>query len=292
MNQYIEVFIKKKCNEIPLTYKDEINDFLPFYTTVSSDDLAYLFAYLHYKYNILFDFLNYKLHNHHYNADESRELIFLIELYRKLDQSLVGTEFQFKLIDSYLDIINSCEMFLSSSGGSSIPEDFKKIHIVETRPIFELVNTETPLAKTISFDETYIHVQWEKAIERKQTDPEGAITMARTLIESLLKHILDEQNIDHGESMELSELYKEVAKLLNLAPEQHQEKIFKQILGGANGVVSGLGAMRNKLGDAHGGVKTKVRPKERHSELAVNLAGSIAIFIYKTYQENLMEGNK
>ncbi len=87
--------------------------------------------------------------------------------------------------------------------------------------------------------------------------------------------------------MELSELYKEVAKLLNLAPEQHQEGIFKQILGGASGIISGLGAMRNKLGDAHGATKTKIKPKERHGELAVNLAGSMALFIYKTYKERV-----
>ncbi len=104
-------------------------------------------------------------------------------------------------------------------------------------------------------------MQWQKANERKNSDPEGAITIARTLIESLLKHILDERGISYGDNIELSELYKEVAKFLNLAPEQHQEQIFKQILGGANGIISGLGAMRNKLGDAHGTTKTKIKPQ-------------------------------
>lgn len=143
----------------------------------------------------------------------------------------------------------------------------------------------SPLDESIVFDEAHIHEQWTKAIERKNSDPEGAITMARTIIESLLKHILDEMKIEHSDNMDLSELYKEVAKQLNLAPEQHQEQIFKQILGGASGVISGLGAMRNKLGDAHGSVKSKIKPSERHSELAVNLAGTMAIFILKTYQE-------
>lgn len=146
--------------------------------------------------------------------------------------------------------------------------------------------TISPIEEVITFDETHIHSQWKKAIDRKQTDPDGAITMARTLIESVLKHILDEQHIVHNDNIELSELYKEVAKLLNLAPEQHQEQIFKQILGGANGIISGLGAMRNKLGDAHGSSKQKIKAQERHSELAVNLAGSMAIFLYKTYIES------
>lgn len=161
----------------------------------------------------------------------------------------------------------------------------------EFAPLLNQIEFKTlsPLDETIAFDEVHISQQWHKAIERKDTDPEGAITIARTLIESLLKHILDEQKISHNDNMELSELYKEVAKLLNLAPEQHQEGIFKQILGGASGIISGLGAMRNKLGDAHGATKAKIKPKERHGELAVNLAGSMALFIYKTYKERVVK---
>lgn len=143
----------------------------------------------------------------------------------------------------------------------------------------------SPLEETIIFDEVHIHKQWQKANERKNSDPEGAITMARTLIESVLKHMLDEQRIAHNDNMDLSELYKEIAKLLNLAPEQHQEQVFKQILGGANGIISGLGAMRNKLGDAHGTIKKSIKPQERHGELAINLAGTMAVFLFKTYKE-------
>lgn len=144
----------------------------------------------------------------------------------------------------------------------------------------------SPMDKVIRFDETYIHNEWEKAVSRKSSDPEGAITIARTLIESVLKFILKEKNIEFNPNADLSEIYKEVAKLLNLAPEQHQEQIFKQILGGSSAIVNGLGQMRNKLGDAHGTDGLNIKPKERHSELAVNLAGAMAIFLYKTYKEN------
>lgn len=147
------------------------------------------------------------------------------------------------------------------------------------------LKVESPLNVAISFDEAYIHALWKKAIEKKENDPEGAITAARTLIESVLKHILDEQSIKYVDTIDLPELYKEVSKSLSLAPEQHQEQIFKQILGGSSSIVSGLGALRNKLGDAHGKSKTNIRPKERHSELAVNLAGSISIFLFKTFKE-------
>lgn len=136
----------------------------------------------------------------------------------------------------------------------------------------------SPLEKSIVFNESYINDQWRKALERKQIEPEGAITSARTLIESILKYILDEQGINYDDDADLPDLYKKVSKSLNLAPEQHQEQIFKQILGGASGIVSGLGTLRNKLGDAHGKSKKSIKPSERHSELAVNLAGAMAIF--------------
>lgn len=152
--------------------------------------------------------------------------------------------------------------------------------------IYRLNQTNSILQKNINFSESYIHEQWEKAIERKNNDPEGAITIARTLVESVLKYILSQQNISFGSSTDLSELYKSVAISLNLAPEQHQEGIFKQILGGASAIVNGLGQMRNKLSDSHGTDGLNLKPKERHSELAVNLAGSMAMFLFKTFKEN------
>jgi len=140
------------------------------------------------------------------------------------------------------------------------------------------------------FDSNEIHSSWEKALERKTHDPEGAITMARTLIESTCKHILDEIKVKYdSRKIELPALYKKTAKELNLTPEQHDEIIFKQILGSCSGVVNGLGVLRNKLGDAHGTGKNKVKPKERHAELAVNLAGAMALFLIKTYRENAEE---
>lgn len=143
----------------------------------------------------------------------------------------------------------------------------------------------SPLNQIIVFDEVHLHFLWEKALERKEIDPEGAITAARTLIESVLKHILDDQAIPYNESADLPVLYKKVAKSLNLAPELHNEGIFKQILGGVSSVVTGLGALRNKLGDAHGKSKTNVKPSVRHSELAVNLAGSMSVFLFRSYSE-------
>jgi hypothetical protein len=150
--------------------------------------------------------------------------------------------------------------------------------------------TSAPADASISnalrnFDEDSVHSAWSRALDRRKSDPEGAITAARTLLETVCKHILENRGIEYdGSRIELHELYKLTAAELTLAPSQHTQDIFKQILGGCSAVVNGLGTLRNKLGDAHGQGKRPVRPAPRHAELAVNLAGSLALFLVATYE--------
>ena len=119
---------------------------------------------------------------------------------------------------------------------------------------------------------------------RRASDPEGAITAAKTLLETVCKHILDhEPGITYGENDDLPKLYNAAAEILNLAPSQHSEKPFKSILGNCQSVVGNLASLRNKLGDSHGQGKKHVRPAPRHAELAVNLAGSMAMFLVATW---------
>ncbi|MCY9848227.1 abortive infection family protein [Pectobacterium jejuense] len=135
-----------------------------------------------------------------------------------------------------------------------------------------------------SFSEDGVHAVWAKALERRNTDPDGAITSARTLLETVCKYILDELKEPYNnKNIEMSELYKQVSTKLNLSSDQHSELVFKQILGGCSAVVNGLGTLRNRLGDAHGKNRMAVKPSSRHAELAVNLAGSMALFLISTW---------
>ena len=123
------------------------------------------------------------------------------------------------------------------------------------------------------FDASNIQAAWSKALDRRVSDPEGAITMARTLLESVCKHILEEAEVDFDDSPDMNKLYRQTAEQLNIAPSQHTEQVFKQILGGCTSVVEGLGALRNRLSDSHGKGKAGVKPAPRHAELAVNQIG-------------------
>ena len=135
------------------------------------------------------------------------------------------------------------------------------------------------------FDADNVHAAWQKALDRRAADPEGAITAARTLLESVCKHILDDVGAEYAEDGDLPKLWASCAENLKLAPRQHQEKLFKTILGNCQSVVNSLGALRNKIGDAHGAGRRAVRPKPRHAELAVNLAGAMASFLVSTWKE-------
>ena len=130
---------------------------------------------------------------------------------------------------------------------------------------------------------TSVQEAWHKALERRANDPEGAITAARTLLESVCKHVLDSACEPYDDTADLPKLYTLTAKQLNLSPSQHTEQLFKQILGGCQTVVEGLGAMRNRHSDAHGKGAGGTKPAARHAELAVNLAGAMATFLLQTW---------
>lgn len=140
--------------------------------------------------------------------------------------------------------------------------------------------------KVLSSDD--IARAWTKALERKDTDPDGAITIAKSLVESVLKHILDERKITYSKDADLPDLYKSVAAELNLSASQHTEDLFRQILGSCAGVVTGLSRLRNTMGDAHGKGKVTYHPAARHAELAVNLAGTMCLFILRTYESKIL----
>jgi len=130
-----------------------------------------------------------------------------------------------------------------------------------------------------------VRAEWQKAAERRRTDATGAITSARTLLETVCKHILDEREVAYSSGADLPHLYHATPKALMIAPSDHTEQVFKEILGGASAVVNGLGSLRNRLGDSHGVGRAAVRPSSRHAQLAVNLAGAVAVFLVETHLE-------
>jgi hypothetical protein len=160
------------------------------------------------------------------------------------------------------------------------------------RPLIEYLEAQdrapgvAPITATLeAFDPEHVHAAWQKALDRRTSDPEGAITAARALIETVCKHVLDDLNEPYPDDADPAKLWAMAAEKLNLAPHQQQEPVFKAILGNCQSVVNYLATIRNRVGDAHGQGRRPVKPKPRHAELAVNLAGTMASFLVSTWKE-------
>lgn len=161
----------------------------------------------------------------------------------------------------------------------------------EFAPLIDALERGPALVDTVimdcisTFDAAGVRDAWNKALARRDTDSAGAITAARTLLETVCKYLLEDAtgNPKYGPSDDLPKLYRLASEFLNIAPSQHSEDAFKRILGGAASVVEGLGTLRNKIGDAHAsGGRKPVKVAPRHAALAVNLAGSMAMFLIET----------
>ena len=159
-------------------------------------------------------------------------------------------------------------------------------------PLLEYIEAQdrapgvAPITETLeAFDPEHVHAAWQKALDRRSSDPEGAITAARTLVETVCKHILDDLNEPYPTDADPAKLWALTAEQLNLSPQQQQEPVFRSILGNCQSIVNNLAAVRNRVGDAHGQGRKPVKPKPRHAELAVNLAGTMASFLISTWKE-------
>jgi hypothetical protein len=109
----------------------------------------------------------------------------------------------------------------------------------------------------------------------------GELEFGTRLIGRLTSHLQSlKSDTDRDE---LPALYRKLAKAMSLAPDDHTESIFKQILGGCSAIVEGLGALRNKLSDAHSPGPKRARPMPRHAELAVGLSGAMAQYLVATW---------
>lgn len=212
-------------------------------------------------------------------------------LYRRLRTDFMADADLRPLLPTFVRSSRDLNQFWGYIGQKFQTYKARRSHIWEAfQPLLDHLENRTgaPADKDFgevlsSFDASGAHMAWQKALARRVSDPEGAITAARSLLETVCKGILDRQSLPYEEDADLPKLYQLTAESLNLAPSQHTEKAFKAILGNCQQVVNTLGSIRNKIGDAHGRGAKPVKPAPRHAALAVNLAGTVATFLVETW---------
>lgn len=126
-----------------------------------------------------------------------------------------------------------------------------------------------------------IRDKWEKALHRRIADPSGAITAARSLLETTLKWIIEQRG---GKSTESNkELF---SKAINLLGINIKGQPIEKTIEGLNAIIWGIGDMRNKHGDAHGPASNSTSATAREAGFCVNLAGAAALFLLEEFEAN------
>lgn len=163
----------------------------------------------------------------------------------------------------------------------------------EFTPVIDLLEaklrTDVPSDATTTqtlkrIDSDAVHEAWRTALDRRFDDPDGAITSARSLIETICKHILDDLGIKYEKDCTLPQLHRLASDALGLSPSQQTHELLRRISGAVTVTVEGLGNLRNILGDAHGKGANNEKPEMRHAEFAVNLAGTLATFLVASWE--------
>ncbi len=117
---------------------------------------------------------------------------------------------------------------------------------------------------------------WTKAKARVLDDPDGAITAANTMLESLCKNILNESGIACTGRDDLPALYRKVLSQMNLGPAEQAEEEYRKLSGASVTIVHAVAGIRNRASDSHAAV-FQVGPA--HAKFVVNLAGSLSAFL-------------
>lgn len=185
------------------------------------------------------------------------------------------------------DSMNLLNEYLEHDGYQLVNKG-KRIVLQPLQHITVSVSTQGPASGILTIE--HIEEELRKCDDRLLTgDLKGAITNARSLVESILREIEKRQTgIDSPYDGDLPKLYKRVSKLMNL--DQQNPKLSQAqgtILKGLDNIIHGLAPFSSEYGDRHG---TRNKPEMRHAKLAVNSAKTVAEFICESYEHQITTG--
>lgn len=129
---------------------------------------------------------------------------------------------------------------------------------------------------------------WEKAVERIDVDPSGSLTASKSLIEATCKTILIQTNNSIPRNADLPTLYNLASKALSMAAVQQSKQSYKALFGAVHTIVQSVGELRNLSGDAHGCQCHLYSSSAAEAELAVNLTGTVCLYLISTLESFLM----
>ncbi len=138
--------------------------------------------------------------------------------------------------------------------------------------------------------------QQVRAIEDAITQvPDFAFDLAKALIESVCKTILEDLGRPAGEGSNLPTILKETLNSLSMVPPGHAQgaearESIKNVINGLKTAVQGICELRTTYGlSSHGRDAFSARLGLRHAILAAQAADTIVSFLYRIHRDALMQ---
>lgn len=164
---------------------------------------------------------------------------------------------------------------------SKYPYPDEKTREALRKDLHNLIST-TPIGLGFSkLRETAFRLDWLEANRRITTDPAGATTASRTLLETTLKTIIEERGEKSDGSGEIGKLVKQAEKILGFEPKDHpaEHKVFS----GFASVLNGIASLSNEAGDRHGTIGGAGIDAPAIAEMCVNACGTIALLFIELH---------
>ena len=127
--------------------------------------------------------------------------------------------------------------------------------------------------------------EFERSLAHVESDPPAAIAAACSLLESLFKVYIEDNNLEMPGDQSLKPLWKTVGKHLGFDPSAVEDEDIKKILSGMTSVVDGIGSLRTHRSTAHGQGRKAYRIQARHARLAIHASHTLVGFVLETWDE-------
>lgn len=173
--------------------------------------------------------------------------------------------------EKYAKIYNKCKVIMDRLEGSTS---------IITKTADELKD---------KFSSEYMSQQMELMLSLRSSNPTQAIGLAKELIESCCKTILDDFGIAYDGSDNVSQLTKKTMDALSLLPENIQataqeEDAIKSVLGNLRAIPTKIAEIRNPFGSGHGKSASFRGLEARHAQLAIGSSITFVDFVWDTYE--------
>jgi hypothetical protein len=131
-----------------------------------------------------------------------------------------------------------------------------------------------------------IQNEFDRANSLVASDPQTSLTSACTLIEAFCKVYIHENNLQSPKKENIKDLWKIVSKELRMTPDAKLNNDLNKIISGVLSIIDGIGSFRTHGSVAHSQGPNRYKIKPRHARFAVNIANSLALFLFEVWDNN------